>query len=1052
MSAIAHGKALIVCGAGVTRMATDNSAPGWKALIEAGLSHCRKPVADRDLLDSCQKLIGSANAANWLRAADDIQEMLGGKEGGDYRAFLKSSLGSLKATTPEIVDAVKALHRHGNRIATTNYDDILRHGLTCDAIPWTARELFAECLNSERVGVLHIHGWWGEPKSVVFSRRDYAAIGSEEATQFLQKLSSHNFTLVFVGCSTAGLADENVGELMRWFNQHWSGLGQKHFVLVREAEVADPEWPKAVTPVSYGSKYDELPGFLASLAPTEPASSAGLLPPPPNMIGRRDQLRQLVDYILTDKLPIVVPGGPGMGKTTLAVAAAYEPKVEARFGPRRHFVNLEAVTSADAMVRAVATALGGKPTGSLDDARALIAAAAAPAPTLVILDNTETPWHADRNATEDQFARLGAIPGLTAVITHRGDNPSIVSGKRQLPDIRKLPPDEAKALFVREAGGLFADDPDLDALVAELDGHPLSIVLVAAEADGRPTLVELLSDWQERKADLLRRGTGDNRLTSVRVSLELSLARLEARPDAKRLLGLVALLPAGLDKQHIPTILPDAQSRPERVLQQARLVDVVANRLTMLAPLRETASQLCLARPEDEDRHVDLILGMAADGGKAGRQDWQTVRERIEREEANLDAAVRLGTAKSRIETLARAAVGLAAYASFTGRASISAIEPAARGLLAKGHYREAADCIRSLGDIAFRRSDHDTARTFFEQARPLYVRVGSVVGEANCIRSLGDIALRRSDHDTARTFFEQARPLYVRVGGVLGEANCIHSLGNIALARSDPDTAQTLFEQARPLYVRVGDVLGEANCIYSLGNIALRRSDHDTARTFFEQARPLYVRVGSVVGEANCIRSLGDIALRRFDHDTARTRYDEARPLYVRVGDVLGEANCIHSLGNIALARSDPDTAKKRYDEARYIYVRIGDVLGEANCVHSLGDIALARSDPDTAQTLFEQARPLYVRVGSVVGEANCTKSLGDIAFRRSDHDTARTRYEEALSLYERIPEPYSIGLTLARLALIAPDDATRTRHRAAAEAAWRSIGRQDLIDEHLK
>ncbi|MEZ5816192.1 MAG: SIR2 family protein [Hyphomicrobiaceae bacterium] len=858
--------------------------------------------------------------------------MLGGNEGGSYRAFLKSSLGGLKASAPEIVDALKALHRHGNRIATTNYDDILRHGLACDPIPWTAPERFAECLKGQRTGVLHIHGWWDEPKSVVFSRRDYEAISEKEATQFLQQLTTHTFTLVFVGCSTAGLADENVGELMRWFNQHWSGLGHQHFVLLREPDIADPNWPKAVTPVSYGPDYSDLPHFLASLAPAEPASALGLLPPPPNMIGRKDQLRQLVGYILTETLPIVVPGGPGMGKTTLAVAAAYEPEVVARFGPRRLFVNLESVTSADAMVRAVATALGGTPTGSLEDVRALIAAAVAPSQTLVILDNSETPWHADRGDTEEQFARLGAIPNLTIVITHRGDNPSITGGRRQLHDIRKLPPDEAKALFVREAGGLFGDDPDLDALVAELDGHPLSIVLMAAEADGRSSLAELLSDWRVRKADLLSLGAADDRLTSVRVSLELSLARLGARPDAKRLLGLVALLPAGLDKQHIPTILPDAQSGPERVLQRARLVDIVADRLTMLAPLRETASQLSLATPEDEDRLVDLMLEIASWGDKIGRKDWEGVRDRVEREEANLDAIITLGISKMRVGSLASAACGLAEYACFTGRASTDSLKNAEASLFERGHLAEAARCTQSLGEIALRRSHHNYATECYHRARAHYLQIGDVRGQANCTRSLGDIALERGDHNEARRFYEAARTLSANCEWTLGEANSIRCLGDLELDAENFTVAADLFEQAQILYKKIEDLLGEANCIFRLGEIALEaRNDH------------------------------------------------------------------------------------------------------------------VARSHLTTALPLFE-------KVGSIRGQANCYLGLGELALRQVDSECARQLYQKALTLNLGIPEFYSIGLTNLRLSIVAPDEATRARHRAAAEEAWRSIGRQDLIDKYLK
>lgn len=360
------------------------------------------------------------------------------------------------------------------------------------------------------------------------------------------------------------------------------------------------------------------------------------------------------------------------------------------------------------------------------------------------------------------------------------------------------------------------------------------------------------------------------------------------------------------------------------------------------------------------------------------------------------------------------------------------------------------ADALFWLGDIALARSDHESARRRFDEALPLYEEAGVLLGRANCIQRLGDIALERSDHDGARQRFEEALRLFGQVGEVLGRANCIQRLGDIALARSDHDGARRRYEEALSLYDKFGDVLGQANCIMSLGNIALRRSDHDDARQRYEEALRRYDQLGDVLGRANCIINLGEIALRRSDYDGARRRYEEALPLYGQVDDMLGRANCIHRLGDIAQRRSDHDGARRHYEEALPLYRQVGDVLGRANCIQRLGDIAFERSDHGGARRRCEEALRLYAQVGDVLGQANCIQRLGDIALERSNHDDARRCYEEALELYRIIPEPYSIGWTHLRRAKVAATPTEAQHHRESCIAAWKSIGREDLIRDN--
>jgi len=124
------------------------------------------------------------------------------------------------------------------------------------------------------------------------------------------------------------------------------------------------------------------------------------------------------------------------------------------------------------------------------------------------------------------------------------------------------------------------------------------------------------------------------------------------------------------------------------------------------------------------------------------------------------------------------------------------------------------------------------------------------------------------------------------------------------------------------------------------------------------------------------------------------------------------------------------------------------GTTLQRAKTWCALGNLALDRSDYDTALARYEQALTLYQQAGAVLGEANSIQGLGDIALDRSDYDTAQARYERALTLYQAIPEPYSIGWTLVRLARLDSADSERARHWEAARKAWASIGRDDLIE----
>jgi tetratricopeptide (TPR) repeat protein len=658
--------------------------------------------------------------------------------------------------------------------------------------------------------------------------------------------------------------------------------------------------------------------------------TAAGFPARPDLVGRVGEVASVVAaWLGTPPEPVAVLGAPGVGKSTICLAALHDSQVAQRFGDRRWFIRCDGAQSAETLLSGLAAELGviggGPPDSVADQVYAVLGAGLA----AVVLDNFETPWTADPLPVEELLRTIAAIPQVGVAITARGTGRPAGLRWRAFAMVSPLPLADARRLFLAVAGPALAGDLRLDELLAGLDGVPLAVELMAYAAQGQPDLAEVAQRWRAERTAMLARMGGMRRELSVAVSVEASVTAPLMTDSGRQLLGLLGVLPDGVAREDLAELLPGGGLAAAGVLRQVGLAFSEGGRLRTLAPVREHIAAAHPPEPADLDRAVGHYAKLAATaGGQVGRSAGAQAATRLQAETGNIAAMLEQAAAQGRIGELADAMQGMVEYWRYTGFTQPVLI-------------------------------------TLAEQAIAAH---GTIIQQANTWKAFGNLAYDRSDYDGARARYEQALPLYRQVGAMLGEANCIRTLGNIALARSD----------------------------------------YDGARARFEQALPLYRQVGNVLGEANCIRSLGDIARARSDYDGARARYEQALPLYRQVGDVLGEAICISGLGDIALARSDHDGARAR----------------------------------------FEQALPLYRQAGDVLGEANCFQSLGDIAWARSDRTGARAWFEQALPLYRAIPEPFSIGWTLVRLARLDLADGERLRHWKAACQAWTSIGRGDLIE----
>ncbi|HKB29687.1 MAG TPA: SIR2 family protein [Streptosporangiaceae bacterium] len=280
---LAKGHVLVIAGAGVSAGASGGAeTASWTGLLRDGCERAARVAAGLPpgWRETVRGQVDSGDLDWMLLAAEDMTRRLGGRKSGEYRRWLADSVGRLRVADPSLIDALAGL---GVPLATTNYDSLVEQVTSLPPVTWRDGARIQEVLRGDRRGVLHLHGYFDEPESVVLGIRSYEAALGDAAAQGLQRAVMSLRSVLFAGFG-AGLADPNFGALLDWVAGTFSGSGYRHFRLCTDGEVAGvraqhrPEQRVAV--ISYGARHEDLAPFLRELRP-------GLVPDP-GSAGRAD--------------------------------------------------------------------------------------------------------------------------------------------------------------------------------------------------------------------------------------------------------------------------------------------------------------------------------------------------------------------------------------------------------------------------------------------------------------------------------------------------------------------------------------------------------------------------------------------------------------------------------------------------------------------------------------------------------------------------------------------------------------------------------------------
>ena len=458
-----------------------------------------------------------------------------------------------------------------------------------------------------------------------------------------------------------------------------------------------------------------------------PGEGVGGLPATPDVVGREAEVAALVaGWLAVPPEPVAVLGAPGVGKSTICLAALHQAAVVERFGRRRWFIRCDGATSAQDVLSGLAAELGVTGEGLAASTQDRVLAVLAAGQAVVVLDNFETPWTADPLPVEELLRRIAGIPGVALAVTSRGTGRPAGVRWRDFAMVSPLPLDQARRLFLAVAGAGVAGDPRLDGLLAGLDGVPLAVELMAYAAQGQDDLGEVADRWRAERTGMLARMGGARRELSVAVSVEASVTAPLMTDPGRRLLSLLGVLPDGLAREDLTALLPGSGLGAAAVLRQLGLAFGESGRLRTLAPVREHIAAAHPPQDADLDQAVSHYAQLAYQTGRqVGGRDGALAVARLQADTGNIAAMLERAAAHDEIGELADAVCGMAEYWRYTGFTQPALATLADQAIQARGTAFQQAQTSRVLGDLAYYRSDHDGARARYEQALLLYRQIG---------------------------------------------------------------------------------------------------------------------------------------------------------------------------------------------------------------------------------------------------------------------------------------------------------------------------------------
>lgn len=287
-----------------------------------------------------------------------------------------------------------------------------------------------------------------------------------------------------------------------------------------------------------------------------------------------------------------------------------------------------------------------------------------------------------------------------------------------------------------------------------------------------------------------------------------------------------------------------------------------------------------------------------------------------------------------------------------------------------------------------------------------------------------------------------------------LERAQALQAAGWISRTRWEPTITCDLLERSLALFRRLDDLYGMVDVLTNLMTFSFDRGSYEEAEHYAEEVLPLVRQLDDSLLAAWAFIQMTRIAIWRNEFNWALEVAQEALSLARSIRHKSAMAWSMYYTSRVMTRIFNYDSALLMAEESVMLFRQINSGYGAAIALHLLAEIHQSMGDKARASLLLHESIELRANLEDRFHMARICLTRGRLAEAEQNYSDAYTYYDDARRLFDLIGEPIEMSWALFGLSRVGPSsqdvvtirrllDRFSKEMQRAKHSAWAAWGR---------